>query len=171
MGKLFTTVLKNRWLRFMTLNGYLVTTVQKAFLPGIPGCLEQYEKLMAIINEAHRKHRSLTVCWLDLANAYGSVHHQLINFCLHHYHAPKPFLNTITCMYSNLSATVTSKSSSTRSIPLKVGVYQGDPPSVIIFNTMMATLADALRQTGTWVTPYQEGRPPTCFSMPMIRAL
>ena len=129
----------------MTLNGYLDTTVQKAFLPGIPGCLEQYEKLMAIINEAHRKHRSLTVCWLDLANAYGSVHHQLINFCLHHYHAPKPFLDTITCMYSNLSATVTSKSWSTRSIPLKVGVYQGDPLSVIIFNTVMATLADALK--------------------------
>ena len=41
VGKLFTTVLKNRWLRFMTLNGYLDTTVQKAFLPGIPGCLEQ----------------------------------------------------------------------------------------------------------------------------------
>ena len=27
------------------------------------------------------------------------------------------------------------------------------------------------RLTGTWVTPYREGRPPTCFSMPMIHAL
>jgi len=31
----------------MTMNGYLDTTVQKAFLPDTPGCLDQYEKLMA----------------------------------------------------------------------------------------------------------------------------
>ena len=145
VGKLFTTVLKNRWLRFMTMNGYLDTTVQKAFLPGMPGCLEQYEKLMAIISEAHQKHKSLTVCWLDLANAYGSVHHKLIDFCLQHYHAPKSFLDTIRSLYSSLGATVSSKSWSTRFIPLNVGVYQGDPLSVTIFNTVMATLADALK--------------------------
>ena len=92
VGKLFTTVLKNRWLTFMTLNGYLDTSIQKAFLPGIPGYLEQYEKLSAAIGEAHKRHRSLTVCWLDLANAYGSVHHSLIKYALEHYHAPSCFL-------------------------------------------------------------------------------
>ena len=40
VGKVFTTILKNRWLRFMTSNGYLDTTVQKAFLPGIPAVRE-----------------------------------------------------------------------------------------------------------------------------------
>ena len=40
VGKLFTTVLKNRWLTFMITNGYLDTVVQKAFLPGTPGCLQ-----------------------------------------------------------------------------------------------------------------------------------
>ena len=54
VGKLFTTVLKNRWLSFMVSNGYLDTSVQKAFLPNIPGCLEQYEKLSAVIQEAHK---------------------------------------------------------------------------------------------------------------------
>ena len=88
VGKLFTTILKDRWQRFMVLNGYLDTTVEKAFLPGIPGCLDQYVKLMAMISEAHPKHKALTVCWLDLANTYGSVHHKLIDFCLQHYHAP-----------------------------------------------------------------------------------
>lgn len=77
VGKLFTTMLKNRWLKFMTANNYLNTTVQKALLPGIPGCLEHYHKLLTIIRDAHKKHRSLSVCWLDLANAYRSVPHQL----------------------------------------------------------------------------------------------
>ena len=129
----------------MTVNGYIDTIVQKAFLPGIPSCFEQYQELMAIISKAHVKHISLTVCWLDLANAYGSVHHQLIDFCLRHYYAPEPFLKTIKSLYSNLGATVSSRSWSTRPIPLKTGVYQGDPLSVSIFNTVMATLADALK--------------------------
>ena len=80
VGKLFTTVLKNRWLSFMVSNGYLDTSVQKAFVPGVPGCLEQYTKLSAAISEAYKNYRSLTVCWLDLANAYGSVHHSLIDY-------------------------------------------------------------------------------------------
>ena len=39
VGKLFTSLLKNRWLSFITTNGYLDTSIQKAFLPGTPGCL------------------------------------------------------------------------------------------------------------------------------------
>ena len=47
-------------------------------------------------------------------------------------------------LYSNLSAVVTSKSWATNPIPLQVGVYQGDPLSVGIFNAVMVTLADTI---------------------------
>ena len=59
IGKLFTTLLKDRWLQFMVGNNYLDTSVQKAFLPNISGCLEQYQKLQSIIKDVHYKHRSL----------------------------------------------------------------------------------------------------------------
>ena len=144
VGKLFTSLLKNRWLSFITTNGYLDTSIQKAFLPGTPGCLEQYQKLSAAITEAHKKHRSLTVCWLDLANAYGSVHHGLIRYALGHYDAPPHFLRVVSSIYTDLHANITSKAWSTKAIPLQVGVYQGDPLSVVIFNTVMAT-ADTLK--------------------------
>ena len=55
VGKLFTTILKNRWLSFMVSNGYLDTFVQKAFVPGVPGCLEQYTKLSAAISDAYTR--------------------------------------------------------------------------------------------------------------------
>ena len=102
VGKLFTTLLKNRWLSFMISNGYLNTSVQKAFLPGVPGCLEQYTKLVAAITEAHKNHRSLTVCWLDLENAYGSVHHGLIDYALQHYHGPLCFRRVVSHLYTYL---------------------------------------------------------------------
>ena len=74
-----------------------------------------------------------------------SVHHQLNKFALKHYHSPPAFLNVVSVLYSDLEATVTCRSWSIPAIPLKMGVYQGDPLSVIIFNTVMATLADALK--------------------------
>ncbi len=86
IGKLFTTLLKNRWLEFMLENGYLDRSIQKAFMSATPGCTEHHSKLATILSEARKKHKSLA--WLDLANANGSVHHSLIQFSLKHYHAP-----------------------------------------------------------------------------------
>ena len=82
VGKLFTTILKNRWLEFMLSKEYLDRSVQKTFMTATPGCLEHQSKLASIIQDARTKHKSLAVCWLDLANAYGSVHQSLIDFSL-----------------------------------------------------------------------------------------
>ena len=51
-------------------------------------CEEHQLKLSSIIRDANKNQRSLTVAWLDLAIAYGSVNHKLIEFALSHYHAP-----------------------------------------------------------------------------------
>ena len=93
-----------------------------------------------------KKHKSISVCWLDLANAYGSVDHGLIDLTLQHFHATPRFRNILADLYDNLSVTVVSPSWTTNSIPLKIGVYQGDPLSAIIFNSVMSTLGESLKQ-------------------------
>ena len=145
IGKLFTTILRNRWLSYMINNHYLDSSIQKAFMPTTPGCVEHHLKLAAILAEAKKKHKSLAVCWLDLANAYGSVHHSLIQFTLKHYHAPPQFCQVLEALYSELSAQVITTDWATPLIPLQIGVYQGDPLSVVIFNTVMNTLVDTLQ--------------------------
>ena len=129
----------------MKINHYFDTTIQKAFMPSVPGCIEHYSKLAAAINEAHARHRSLCVSWLDLANAYGSVHHDLIKFSLNHYYAPKKLTSMVGNLYSGLTATVSTQAGMTQSIPLRKGLYQGDPLSVTIFNTVMNTYLDGLK--------------------------
>ena len=47
--------------------------------------------------------------------------------------------------YSELSASVCTQSWSTSDIPINKGVFQGDPLSVIIFNTVMNTFIDAVK--------------------------
>ena len=125
-------------------NRYLDPSLQKAFMPAVPGCTEHHLKLSLALADARSNHRSLEVCWLDLANAYGSVHHSLINFSLRHYHAPPQFLSVVQTLYDGLSARVITADWETSDIPLQKGVYQGDPLSVVIFNTVMNTLLDTM---------------------------
>ena len=143
-GKLFTTILCRRWLSFMLSNKYLDRGIQKAFMPRTPGCIEHHLKLSTVIQNARKKHRSLAVCWLDLANAYGSVHHSLITFSLQHYHAPPQFLNLVQISIPILLQLSTHPTGHPP-IPLEVGVYQGDPLSVVIFNTVIKTMVDTIR--------------------------
>ena len=144
IGKIFTTLLCNRWLKFMLGNKYFNTSLQKAFMPSIPGCTEHQLKLCSVLSEAQLRHKALAVCWLDIANAYGSVHHSLIQFALRHYHAPPQFLSILQALYCGLNATVVTESWDTPLVTLQKGVYQGDPLSVVIFNTVMNTLIDTI---------------------------
>ena len=144
IGKVFTTLLRNRWLKFMLLNKYFDTSLQKAFMPSIPGCTEHQLKLCLVLNEAQSKHKALAVCWVDIANAYGSVHHSLIQFALQHNHTPLQFISILQALYSGLNATVITESWDTPLASLQKGVYQGDPLSVVIFNMAMNTLVDTI---------------------------
>ena len=116
-GKLFSTILRNRWLDFMLSNGYMNRSIQKAFLRVTLGCTEHHLKLESVLAEARKKHKSLSICWLDLANAYGSVHHSLIEYSLDHYHAPAQFQHILSAFYTDLSASVSTTEWSTQLIP------------------------------------------------------
>ena len=148
-------------------NGYLDRSVQKAFMSATPGCIEHHAKLAAILRDARTKHKSLAVCWLDLANAYSSVHHSLIKFSLVHYHAPPSFSRLIQAMYDGLSASVMTPDWSTPAFSLQIGVYQGDPLSVIIFNTIINTMVDTLKAYKTMDTCRLPTTKFLCFSMQM----
>ena len=128
----------------MRANDYLDPDLQKAFLPIIPGVVEHQAKLAAVIISTHQQKRSLGIEWLDIANAYGSVHPELIEFSMAHYHAPPELCRLLQSWYSGLSGVVSTDQWQTDTVPLKTGVYQGDPLSVVIFLTVMNTLSDTL---------------------------
>ena len=159
IGKLFSTILRNRWLNYMIINKYFNKSVQKAFMPTTPGCSEHHLKLASILKDAKRKHKSLAICWVDLANAYGSVHHSLIQFSLQHYNAPPKFRKVVESFYTGLYASVSSEMWDTPFIPIQVGVYQGDPLSVVIFNTVINTMVDTVQSRqdlGYIISPSQK---------------
>ena len=97
ISKLLSGILRNRWLKHVRLNNYLDSNLQKAFLSTIPGVSEHHAKLASIIKSTKQAKRSLAIAWLDITNAFWSVHHSLIQFSLAHYHArPQNFADRCT---------------------------------------------------------------------------
>lgn len=65
-----------------------------------------------------------------------------------HYQAPPELCSILDSLYSYLSTTILTQEWTTPSIPLKSGVYQGDPLSVVVFNTVINSLVDTLQTLG-----------------------
>ena len=87
----------------MVSNGYINTSHQKAFLEGINGCMEHIKVLQEVIQDAKAKRTTVHISWFDLTDAFGSVSHDLIQFCLKHFHIPEAERKYIHSLYSQLA--------------------------------------------------------------------
>ena len=105
--------MSERLQRFLVKNNYIRTTIQKGFLTGVPGYVEHVFSLWEALREAKEEKRAIVISWLDLANAYGSVMHNLIQFALNSYHVPDIVQELIFDYYEKLCAKVTTKAWST----------------------------------------------------------
>ena len=89
--------------------------------------------ISAIIQNAVQNGLPLSVTFLDLKNAFGSVPHQLIYDMLAHIQLPPEVRSYITSAYSQLTTRVDTKNWSTPSFPISKGVFQGGTLSPLIF--------------------------------------
>ena len=88
MLKLFTYSLRGSMYDFLKQNNYIESEIQKGFTSKISGTLEHTSMMGHIINKTRTKQRSLIVTLLDLKNAFGEVHHNLITSVLSYHHIP-----------------------------------------------------------------------------------
>ena len=69
-GKIFFRVIAKRMMRFVLNNKFINISIQKAGIPGFPGCIEHISMLWDWIKVARdNKSAELHVIWLDLENA------------------------------------------------------------------------------------------------------
>jgi len=101
--------------------------------------------LLEAIKDAKDSYRQIIIAWLDLANAYGSVRHNLIQFALNWYHIPKPIQAIIFDYYEKLCAMVTANNWSTGFFLFDIGLFQGCVLSTILFDCVFQLLLDFLR--------------------------
>ena len=92
-----------------------------------------------MINEARTKQRSLVVTLLDLKNAFGEVHHNLIPTILSYHHIPSHIQALVSSLYSGFKTSILTDTFQTPAIPVCRGALQGDCLSPLIFNLCFNT--------------------------------
>ena len=81
---------------------------------------------------------------MDLANAYGSVRHNLIQFALNWFHIPKQIQEIIFDYYDKICAFIKTKNWTTGFFLFDIGLFQGCVLSTIIFDCVFQLHLDFL---------------------------
>ena len=144
-SKILFSVVARRLERFLLKNNYISSVIQKGFLTGVAGCIEHAFALFEALKEAKTHKRQIVVTWIDLANAYGSVRHNLIQFALDWYHVPKKIQRLIFDYYEKLMAKIETQNWSTPFFLFDIGLFQGCVLSTILFDCVFQLLLDFLK--------------------------
>lgn len=145
-GKIFFSVLAKRMTNYLLHNNYIDTNCQKAGVPGFPGCVEHSTMIWDQIQRAKRDKTDLHVIWLDLANAYGSVPHQLITYAMEFFHMPTCIRNMTACYFNNLQMCFSTQDFTTGWQRLEVGIAMGCAISPILFVAAFEIILIGARQ-------------------------
>lgn len=120
-GKISFAVLARRISAYLLGNKYIDTSCQKAGVPGFPGCVEHSAMIWEQIQAAKKNKSDLHVVWLDLANAYGSVPHQLIIYALDFFHFPSHVQGLVGDYFKNFYVCYTTQEATTSWYQLEKG--------------------------------------------------
>ena len=91
------------------------------------------------LSKARVKQRSLVITLLDLKNAFGEVHHNLIPEVLRYHHIPQHIQNMVQSLYCNFHTSISTTSYQTPFLKVGKGVLQGDCLSPFTFNLCFNT--------------------------------
>ncbi len=151
VGKLYHQIMANRTGSFLIENNVIDPSMQKAFLQGINGCIEHTQIMHEILAHARNNNKTCHVTYFDLADAFGSVEHELIYHTMERNGIPPIVIQYVKNLYSRLQGYVQGNEWSSEPFKFKKGVFQGDPWSPIIF---LQTFNPILEYLGTVQNEY-----------------
>jgi hypothetical protein len=130
---------------FLTVNNFIEQNIQKGFTPNMSGTLEHTAQMADILNKARIKQRSLVITLVDLQNAFGEVHHNLITSVLDYHHIPEHVKLIIKSLYTDFKTSIITSEFRTPFIPVRRGVLQSDCLSPLLFNMCFNTFIQHIK--------------------------
>ena len=132
MYKVYAALIARR-LASWALEAEAISPSQKGFLP-FEGCFEHTFLLQSAMTDARRSNRNLSIVWLDLKDAFGSVPHSTLLNLLQCAGLTGSTINIIEDIYTASSCHLRVGNTTSNPISLGKGVKQGCPLSPILFN-------------------------------------
>ena len=143
--KVFTSCLRNAIYSFLTSNNFIEHNIQKGFTPNLSGTLEHTAQMADIINKARIRQRSVVITLLDLKNAFGEVHHNLIQSVLDYHHIPDHIKFVIKNLYTDFKTSIITSQFQTPFLTVGRGVLQEDCLSPLLFNMCFNTFIQHIK--------------------------
>ncbi|CAB4027761.1 Hypothetical predicted protein [Paramuricea clavata] len=143
--KVFISSLRNAMFAYKLANNFIEHKIQKGFTPHISGTFEQTAQMAYMINQARIRQRFLVITLLDFKNAFGEVHHNLIQSVLGYHHIPEHIQFLIKSLYTNFKTSIITSDLNTPFLQVGRGVLQGDCLSPLLFNLCFNTFVQHIK--------------------------
>jgi hypothetical protein len=130
---------------FLITNKLIENTTQKAFLPGINGCIEHNVVMDELVKHARYKNKTAHITFFDLEDAFGSVPHSLIEDSFKRNHLPENIRKYFNDLYVSTQSVVKTSSFTSSPFSFRRRVFQGDPLSPIVFLMVFNPIIQSLK--------------------------
>jgi hypothetical protein len=147
VGKMFTTILSDRLMRFCEDNAIIVDE-QGGFRKG-RGCPDQLFAMTEVLN--FRKGKKTCCCFIDIKKAYDTVFRDGLWVKLHQAGVQGKMWRMITNIYNKVESCVLVDGATTSWFEVEVGVRQGCVVSPILFSIFVDGLARKIKESGLGV--------------------
>ena len=108
------------------------------------GTFEHIAEMSHIINHSRKQKRSVIITLINLKNAFGEVHHSLIQSVLLCHYIPDEMKCII--LYNDFHLSIITNDFHTKYIAVEKGVLQGDSFSPLIFNLIINTFIQCIKE-------------------------
>ena len=125
-GKLFFSLVSKRLVAHVVHNNkFINTSVQKGCMEKVPGCVDHISMVWDALSDAKINKKSLSIIWLDIANAYGSIPHHLIFLALRRYGIHDDYIKLLKSYYNDLNSKSVSDSAPSSWHSHERGIFAG----------------------------------------------
>ena len=132
-GKLFFSILSKRLEKHVYNNKLINSSIRKGCMEKVPGYWEHMSVVWDKLKSRKTERSNIAAIWLDIANAYGSVPHQLLFFALRRYGIPEHWMSLFIKYYEGLWSISWSDSAPSSWHHHLRGIFIGCTASIILF--------------------------------------
>ena len=145
MWKLMTGIISDSIYKFLDENEVLPEE-QKGCKRNSRGTKDQLLVAKTILADCKKRHKNLTMAWVDYKKAYDMVPHSWILECMRLYGVSDSVTNFLKRSMSKWMVQLTSCGEISGTVNIRRGIFQGDSLSPILFVICMIPLTEILRK-------------------------
>ena len=112
---------------------FINLSIQKGCMEKVPGCWEHMSMVWSALKKARSNMTDLSIIWLDIANAYGSIPPKLIFFALERYGIPSRWISLLKNYYPGIHSKSFSEFAPSDWHQHQSGIFAGCTLSIILF--------------------------------------